>query len=277
MPTGHRAGASGGASGRRVTCRPPNSPVRRTKILGVADTSVDELTIDELARTTGTTVRNIRAQQSRGLLPPPKIRARTGYYGPEHVARVQIIQAMQAEGFRLDAIQRLVDRPGGAAEQILNFGRALLRSFGGTVPEFATTAELKERFADQLDGRLLRKAENLGLIRSLGDDRWEVRNPTMVGAGEELTGMGIPLSHALAVAEKIDRHTREIAKAYVRLFLSDVIGERPLTDSSAEDWERVDQALERLRPIALEAIRAAFENAMSEEVERRVHKFVERK
>ena len=49
----------------------------------------EELTIDELARRTGTTVRNIRAHQSRGLLPPPTIRARTGYYGPEHVARVQ--------------------------------------------------------------------------------------------------------------------------------------------------------------------------------------------
>ncbi len=44
--------------------------------------AVAELTIDELARETGMTVRNIRAHQSRGLLPPPEVRARTGYYGP---------------------------------------------------------------------------------------------------------------------------------------------------------------------------------------------------
>ena len=40
-----------------------------------------ELTIDELARETGMTVRNIRAHQSRGLLPPPRCapaRATTG-------------------------------------------------------------------------------------------------------------------------------------------------------------------------------------------------------
>ena len=37
-----------------------------------------EMTIDELARATGMTVRNIRAHQSRGLLPPPEVRARTG-------------------------------------------------------------------------------------------------------------------------------------------------------------------------------------------------------
>ena len=58
----------------------------------------DELTIDELARETGMTVRNIRAHQSRGLLPPPEVRARTGYYGPEHVDRLRLITNMQAEG-----------------------------------------------------------------------------------------------------------------------------------------------------------------------------------
>src|SRR5206468_4126223 len=156
----------------------------------VADT--DELTIDELARVTATTVRNIRSHQSRGLLPPPIIRARTGYYGPEHVVRVRMIQAMQAEGFRLKAIQRLLNRPGGAAEQIFNFGNMLLHSFGENIPEFATTAELVERFGEQMEARLLRKAEKLGLIRSLGEDRWEIRNPTLVSAGEELVEMGVP-------------------------------------------------------------------------------------
>ena len=43
-----------------------------------------EMTIDTLARETGMTVRNIRAHQSRACSPPPEVRARTGYYGPEH-------------------------------------------------------------------------------------------------------------------------------------------------------------------------------------------------
>jgi DNA-binding transcriptional MerR regulator len=37
---------------------------------------VSDLTIDELARRTGMTVRNVRAHQSRGLLPPPEAGAR---------------------------------------------------------------------------------------------------------------------------------------------------------------------------------------------------------
>ena len=44
----------------------------------------DDLTIEQLAARTGMTVRNIRAHQSRGLLPPPEVRGgargRTGYY-----------------------------------------------------------------------------------------------------------------------------------------------------------------------------------------------------
>lgn len=240
-----------------------------------AESPPQELTIDELARATGVTVRNIRAHQSRGLLPPPVIRARTGYYRSEHVERLRVIQAMQAEGFRLDAIGRLLNRPEGAAEQIVRFGRALLHSFGETIPEFATTDELVERFGGPLDGKVLRKAEKLGLIRDLGEGRWEVRNPTLVSAGEELAKMGIPLSHSLAVAEKIDHHTRAIAKEYVRLFLADVMGDGKDDRRSAEEWDQLADSLERLRPLAIEAIRASFEQAMGELVEARMKKFIE--
>src|SRR5919107_3143835 len=70
---------------------------------------ISELTIDELAQRTGMTVRNIRAHQSRGLLPPPAVRGRTGYYGEEHVDRIELIREMQGQGFNLEAIRRLVD------------------------------------------------------------------------------------------------------------------------------------------------------------------------
>ena len=50
----------------------------------VAADEAAELTIDQLAQRTGMSVRNIRDHQARGLLPPPEVRARIGYYGPEH-------------------------------------------------------------------------------------------------------------------------------------------------------------------------------------------------
>ena len=105
-----------------------------------------ELTIDALARETGMTVRNIRAHQSRGLLPPPEVRARTGYYGPEHVARLRLIQELQGNGYNLAAIKDLVTRSDGSAEEVLGFARALLAPFEDEAPEIVEAAELVERY-----------------------------------------------------------------------------------------------------------------------------------
>src|SRR5437660_1559184 len=122
-----------------------------------------ELTIDELARESGMTVRNIRAHQSRGLLPPPEVRSRTGYYGPEHVARLRLIQEMQGEGYNLRSIQRLLEGATGAVEEALGFKRAALAPFGEEEPEVATLEELDARLGGALDTRTLRRIEKLRL------------------------------------------------------------------------------------------------------------------
>ena len=44
--------------------------------------SANQLTIEQLSAQTGMSVRNIRAHQARGLLAPPEVRMRIGYYGP---------------------------------------------------------------------------------------------------------------------------------------------------------------------------------------------------
>jgi DNA-binding transcriptional MerR regulator len=234
-----------------------------------------ELTIDELARESGMTVRNIRAHQSRGLLPPPEVRARTGYYGPEHVARLRLIQDLQAEGFNLKAIERLIATADGGSRQVLEFGRAVLGAFGEE-PEVATAEDLRARLG-AVDERAVRKAERLGLIRPLGDERYEIPSPTLLRAGEELAAMGVPAAHALAVAEQIQRHSRAIAESFVRLFVEDVAGgEIDPAKRSPEEWERLGDALARLRPLATEAVRAGFEQTMTTVVERQVQKALRR-
>ena len=50
------------------------------------------------------TVRNVRAHAARGLLPPPHMQGRTGFYGTEHLARLELITHLQSEGFSLAAI-----------------------------------------------------------------------------------------------------------------------------------------------------------------------------
>ena len=69
----------------------------------------NDLTIEELAAKTGMTVRNIRSHRARGLLPAPEVRDRVGYYGPEHLDRLRMIQELQGDGFNLKGIERLLE------------------------------------------------------------------------------------------------------------------------------------------------------------------------
>src|SRR4051794_15797690 len=232
----------------------------------------DEMTIDELARESGMTVRNIRAYQSRGLLPPPEVRARTGFYGPEHLARLRLIADMRGEGMNLRTIKRVLDGV-PSAEGMLGFGQALLGAFSAEEPEVTTAEDLGERFGG-LDAGLTRKAEKLGLIRPLGEDRYEVPSPTLLRAGEELLALGIPLEAALAVADNARRHTKSIAAAFVRLFTEQVLGSTDPKKQTPEDWARARAALERLQPLAGDVVRVMFAQTMSTAVEHEVDKIL---
>jgi DNA-binding transcriptional MerR regulator len=65
---------------------------------------VTDLTIDELARASGSTTRSIRSLQTLGLIDPPTLRGRTGLYGLDHLDRVRAILRLQAAGFALHSL-----------------------------------------------------------------------------------------------------------------------------------------------------------------------------
>src|SRR4051794_26527333 len=127
------------------------------------------LTVEQLAYETGMSVRNIRNHQSRGLLPPPEVRSRIGYYGAEHVARLRLIQEMQAEGFKLSAISRLIGEHGADADRFVGLRQAVTAPFATEAPEVYSREELVEKFGTD-DDRLIEKAKRLGLLVELGDE-----------------------------------------------------------------------------------------------------------
>jgi DNA-binding transcriptional MerR regulator len=79
------------------------------------------LGIDELARRAGTSTRNVRAMQTLGLLARPAMRGRIGVYGQEHLVRLGTVLRLQAEGYSLAVIGRLLD----AWERGLSLGQVL--------------------------------------------------------------------------------------------------------------------------------------------------------
>jgi DNA-binding transcriptional MerR regulator len=225
------------------------------------------MTIDELARRTGMTVRNIRAHQSRGLVPPPEVRGRTGYYGDQHFDRIELIKELQADGFNLEAIRRLLEGAGGSSREVLDFSRALRAPFEDEEPEIVEAEEMGERWGGRLDPPLIARAEKLGLMRALPNGRIEILSPRLQRAGTELAALGVPPAAALEVAAKVRSSARAIARVFVELFLESIWKPFNRAGRPEEEWPKVRDALERLRPLASEAVLAIFQQVMSEAVE----------
>jgi DNA-binding transcriptional MerR regulator len=239
-------------------------------------TQTTGMTIDELAHRTGMTVRNIRAHQSRGLLLPPEVVGRTGYYRDDHVARLELIKEMQGDGFNLGAISRLLEGVGDSSEEVLDFARAVRAPFESEEPELLSGDEVAKRWGGERDPELLARAEKLGILRPLGDDRFEIPSPRVFAAGAELAELGIPPERALDVAAKLRRQSREVARTFIELFLETIWEPFEEAGRPEAEWPQVREALERLRPLASEALLAIFQLVMSEATEKAFGRALER-
>ncbi len=229
----------------------------------------DEMTIRELAQRTGMTVRNIRAHQTRGLLPPPVVRGRTGYYNEEHVARIALTREMQADGLNLEAIRRVVESSEGAATEIVDFTRALRAPFEDEAPEIIEAEELQGLWSNEAaDPELMRRAEKLGILRALPDGKVEVISPRLQRAAVALAELGVGPEGALATAEKLRRNADGVARTFVDLFVTEIWQPFDRAGRPEADWPKVRQALDRLRPLASDALLAVFQIAMGEAVEK---------
>lgn len=231
------------------------------------------MTIDELARRSGMTVRNIRAHQSRGLVPPPEVRGRTGYYGDEHIARLRLVQELQTEGLKLDVIKGLIGD--GGADRFVGLRRVVTAPFETESPEVLTAEQLAERFGPT-DERVLVKAQKLKLLIPLGDGRFEAPSPALLRAAEEVTGRGIPLSAALSAIAKVQRSCEAASRAFVELFLDELWTPFEKAGQPDERWPEITETIERVRPIAAEALLATFKQTMAREVEDAFGKALER-
>jgi len=233
------------------------------------------LTIEELAAETGMTVRNIRNHQSRGLLPSPEVRQRIGYYGDEHVARLRLIQEMQADGFNLSAIKRLLSGGPGVAQQLIGFKRIAAIPFETESPQIFTAEELTQRFGT-VTPKTLAKAQKLELLVPLGDGRFEAPTPSLLRMAEDVAGSGVPLSAALVVIEQVRRNCETVARSFVSLFLDEVW--KPFVEAGRPDerWPEILEAVNRLRPLAEESLVMVFRPTMTGAVEHAVGKELSR-
>ena len=239
--------------------------------------SPNQLTIEQLAHESGMTVRNIRAHQARGLLHPPEVRNRVGYYGPDHVARLRLITELQADGFNLKGIERLLaDESEGASQAMLTFRHAITAPFEDEQPEMITAEELAERFGENADPDELERATRLGVLIPVGESSFEVPSPGLLRIAEEVVGRGVPMAKALDVVEVMKRSSGYVAEAFAELFLDSIWKPFEEEGRPQERWPEVLEAIERLRPIASQALVAVFQMTMSQQVDQAFGKELDR-
>lgn len=157
------------------------------------------LTIEELAERAGMTVRNVRAHQSRGLLPPARRDGRRRSYGAEHVERLELIAALQRAGVNLVAVEVLLGSGYGALERL-----ALLRADVLAALEVTATAELGAAQRAELEGLrpgLLDELVEQGVLLRLPDGGYAAMSRTLLAAARALQQGGVPVTTIVGVQQ----------------------------------------------------------------------------
>lgn len=226
----------------------------------------DALTIDQLAARVGLTVRNVRAYAARGLLPPPRLVGRTGYYGREHVARLVLVREMLAEGWSLAMIERtLLQAPHTASTTTLALHRALVTPWLPAETEETTAAELAVRAGVPADPGLVDELVDFGLVERLPGDRLRVLDPALLTAGLQVVELGVPPRALLAAQRVVTEHVRQIAQTYVAMFAAH--GAATLLAEAQDSPDTAAARAARLQAAAAQALLAAFRTAMADAVQ----------
>ncbi|MDP6979758.1 MAG: MerR family transcriptional regulator [Myxococcota bacterium] len=231
--------------------------------------------VEELAAATGVTVDTIRFYQGKGLIPTPNRQGRHAIYGTAHLARVQQIRSLLAEGFSLAQIGR-VPPPGGGIESAPTspaepghpeadsdallgalaeqrssqrvFSRAELAAHAG-VPEDVITA-----------------AQAAGLLEPTQRDgvaHYSVVDLEMLQNGLSILGAGLPLSEFLPLASEHDRNMRAVAERGIDLFDDHVRKQAADGDAPEVVADAFRELLPRLtRLVALHFQRTVVRQAM---------------
>lgn len=223
-----------------------------------------EYSIDELARIAGTTVRNVRAYQDRGILPPPERRGRKGIYTDIHLELLRVIGQLLDRGYTIANIGELLKavEQGHDLQQLIGLETAIAGPWTGELPNYFTIGELSDLFKMKLTPTnlgVLEEAVKLGIMEREGL-RFRAHNPRLLHVAAELTELGIPLEDLLDILRMMRGNVQRVADELVKRIV-------PIFDKYGdalpppEDVPELADIVWRLRPLAetamnIEAMRA---------------------
>lgn len=231
--------------------------------------------IDDLAREADTTVRNIRAYQERGLLPPPARRGRVAIYSEVHLARLRLIGRLLDRGLPLAAIGDLVEwwESGHSVEALLGLEEALVAPWTDDAASHLSIEELQDLFGGEIPVGAIEQAVALGVLEVGADGTVVVRAPRLLRIAADLVAEGVPLPAVLETGQQLRRAMDAVAELFVGLVAEHLIapeldkGIHRLGDVHATEAARLVQ---RLRPLARMAVDAMLVTSLDREIDDQV-------
>ncbi len=222
----------------------------------------EEWSIDELARRAGTTVRNVRLYQERGLLPPPRRHGRRGFYNDDHLSRLRLVLSMLRRGYPITAIRELTDALAGGRTlaDVLGFEEALAEPYLTEEPRRLSIEELLAMFPGAAVENVQRAVE-LAILVPDGDG-FVAPSPALVETGAQLVADGVPLEAVLDAAAEMRAATDRLAQRFVALFTDHVW--QPFVDAGMppEELPRITDTLQRQRRLVAKAVMPVLAQAM---------------
>jgi DNA-binding transcriptional MerR regulator len=215
---------------------------------------VPGITIEELARRVDMTPRNIRAHQSRGLLPPPERTGRVAYYGPAHVSALLRIRELQERGYNLAAISALLAEAGDDRAALARLVLApLLESDEIELSRDQITA----MFGVNRDSKRLADALDTGLLVDLGNDRYLMPSRHVLEAARDLAKLGMPILDLYDMQLDVTTATQELAQRFVDTCLRCAL--EPYDGAPAPDrWDEVRERFDSLQQLTASVLIATF-------------------
>jgi DNA-binding transcriptional MerR regulator len=227
--------------------------------------------IDEVSRLAGTTVRNVRAYQDRGLLPPPKRVGRVGWYSDAHLARLRLIGEMLDRGYNLGNIAELIDRSerGQGLSDVL--GREAAPAGPGRDGRSTTFTkeDLRERFAPLGCGHLDRAIE-MGFISREGD-HFGGAGPRLLEEATGLMDAGVPAEVMFETAARIAAAADLVADLYAEILTPHLVGgaANPMAPEgrmAPEEEPGLTEVVRRLRRFAADLVDASLVTALDRRI-----------
>ena len=223
-----------------------------------------ELTVDELAAAAEIPVRRIRFYAGKRLLPPPRLEGRTGLYGDAHLARLRLIAELQDAGYTLAAIEEFLSSvPADADADAVDLLGAVVAP-GSTGPEHALTrTELEQRLGLSLDDDQVAMLEAANLLR-VGDDGVVHMTSSQLDFALRLVEVDAPLDALVEAGVHVRRHARALAEDLQDVFQRGVVAR--YEDPTDEEREALREVSRALRPLTIQAIVRAYQDALDEVV-----------